>query len=79
MVFFLFHDYSDINECNSNPCENNGNCTDGMNGYSCECVSGFNGSKCEISKEVAISAVSEYSRSKLLYIHEWQKVKTSST
>ena len=34
---------TDINECLSNPCQNNGDCTDGVNGYQCGCVDGFTG------------------------------------
>ena len=37
----------DINECESNPCENGGTCTDMEDGYSCACESGFTGSECE--------------------------------
>ena len=37
----------DINECESNPCENGGTCTDMDYGYRCSCKSGFTGSECE--------------------------------
>ena len=43
-------EFSDINDCDPNPCKNNGTCIDALNGNSCECVAGFNGSDCEISK-----------------------------
>ncbi len=29
----------DINECETNPCLNNGTCTDGFNNYTCSCTS----------------------------------------
>ena len=46
----LFQLFSDIDECISNPCKNNGNCTDGLNGYICKCIAGFSGDNCETSK-----------------------------
>ena len=33
-----------------NPCENGGNCTDGVNEYNCTCVSGYTGTECETGK-----------------------------
>ena len=27
-----------INDCDPNPCENGGSCTDGIDGYSCTCM-----------------------------------------
>ncbi|XP_035671149.1 uncharacterized protein LOC118412408 [Branchiostoma floridae] len=37
-----------INECASNPCQNNGLCVDGANSYGCQCTRGFSGANCEI-------------------------------
>ncbi|XP_020615254.1 fibropellin-3-like [Orbicella faveolata] len=37
----------DINECASNPCLNDGTCTDRVNGFTCSCVPGFSGNRCE--------------------------------
>ena len=41
---------TDIDDCASHPCFNNGSCLDAVNSYSCNCLEGFNGSRCEISK-----------------------------
>ena len=46
----LYFHLTDIDECSSNPCENDGTCTDGVNMYTCSCVAGYNGDNCEISK-----------------------------
>ncbi|KAK3750217.1 hypothetical protein QZH41_015569 [Actinostola sp. cb2023] len=37
----------DIDECDSNPCQNRGTCTDGVNGYTCRCTSSYTGINCE--------------------------------
>jgi len=34
----------EINECDSNPCQNDGTCVDGIGSYSCQCVSSIVGS-----------------------------------
>lgn len=38
---------NDVNECDSNPCGNNGKCTNLINGYTCKCSEGFTGINCE--------------------------------
>ena len=35
--------FSDIDECISNPCKTNAECKDGINSYSCECKEGYSG------------------------------------
>ena len=42
----------DINECASNPCQNEGTCTDGVNSYTCACATGYTDGECETSKYV---------------------------
>ncbi|XP_073249640.1 uncharacterized protein [Porites lutea] len=37
-----------IDVCKSNPCLNNGTCTDRANGFNCSCPAGFAGKRCEI-------------------------------
>ena len=44
------HSFSDIDECNPNPCLNGAICIDGINQYTCQCVPGYTGVNCEISK-----------------------------
>jgi hypothetical protein len=44
---------SDINECSSNPCKNDGACVDLVNGYKCTCVAGYNGDDCDQSKTMS--------------------------
>jgi len=38
-----------INECLTNPCQNQGTCTDVPSGYNCTCVPGFTGKNCEVN------------------------------
>ena len=38
---------SDIDECQSGPCQNEGTCTDQVNSYSCTCVAGYTGDDCK--------------------------------
>ena len=70
LPFILLHIYSfiytylppDINECASNPCKNEGVCSDGIGGFSCECAAGYEGDKCEISTYMlqAMCEISHY-------------------
>ena len=39
----------DIDDCQSEPCQNNGTCHDLVNDYRCDCVAGFNGTNCDNS------------------------------
>ena len=41
--------FQEIDECSSNPCQNNGTCEDLVDNFNCTCVSGFQGRTCEIN------------------------------
>ena len=45
--------WTDINECASNPCQNLGTCTDGINMFTCNCIQGFTGVTCQTSEEIS--------------------------
>ena len=38
---------TDIDECDSCPCEHDGICTDNVNGYNCSCAQGYTGITCD--------------------------------
>jgi hypothetical protein len=45
---------SDINDCEPNPCQNSGMCTDGVDSYTCVCDAGYTGSTCETSRYFSV-------------------------
>ena len=38
----------DIDECASDPCQNDATCVDSVNAYSCNCKDGYTGTLCQI-------------------------------
>ena len=45
---------TEIDECEPNPCEHGGTCTDGVNSYTCECADGYTGVICETGMTIYI-------------------------
>ena len=43
----------DINDCESNPCQNGATCQDELNSYRCICGGGYNGPNCERGETVS--------------------------
>uniref|UniRef100_A0A3Q2PYT7 Sushi, von Willebrand factor type A, EGF and pentraxin domain containing 1 n=1 Tax=Fundulus heteroclitus TaxID=8078 RepID=A0A3Q2PYT7_FUNHE len=46
---------SEVNECVSSPCLNEGRCVDEVNKFSCSCADGFTGSRCELEINECLS------------------------
>ena len=42
--------FADIDDCESNPCQNGATCVDGIDSYTCECANGYSGDNCETGK-----------------------------
>lgn len=63
MIFNTLLPFSDINECDTNPCENGGQCTNSEGSFTCNCAGGWKGPACNQGK------FSEY----ITKIHEHRK------
>ena len=46
--------FTDIDECNSSPCQNNGTCENLVAAFNCKCIPGFIGENCESSELLGI-------------------------
>ena len=42
---------SDINECDANPCENDGSCQNTIGSFICTCAVGYDGDTCQNGKD----------------------------
>ena len=58
----------DYDSCSSNPCRNNGNCTNiESNEYECTCIPGLTGKNCELGKKCG-NEPNEFNLKKLYYL-----------
>jgi hypothetical protein len=51
---------TDIDDCSTNPCGDNGACQDGVATYSCTCTDGYEGDNCETSRDSVRGRVCEF-------------------
>ena len=56
---------SDINECDANPCQNNGTCYNTMGSFTCTCATGYDGDTCQNGKELKLFGISVDFRSRI--------------
>ena len=49
-IIIINHVVVDTDECESNPCQHGGTCSDRVNYYACTCSTGSEGSNCETGK-----------------------------
>ena len=52
IAYYIF--ISDIDDCESNPCQNGATCQDGIGLYSCSCPTGYEGDQCQIGENINI-------------------------
>ncbi|KAI8488027.1 hypothetical protein Bbelb_341450 [Branchiostoma belcheri] len=45
----------EFDDCHSDPCENGGTCTDGLDTYTCECTPGWTGDNCTVDVDECIT------------------------
>ena len=60
--------YLDIDECQSDPCQNSATCNDHINGYTCNCTDGYTGSNCESGNTLLFLIILQWSICFNLYI-----------
>ena len=54
LLLYFASFFPEIDECASNPCMNNGTCTDDVNTFHCACVKGFTGRNCSIGMYLSV-------------------------
>ena len=57
---------TEINECDSEPCVNDGTCIDNIDGFECLCPPGYSGNQCANGKFRALPHVTASSMSSRL-------------
>ena len=65
---------SDINECDPNPCLNNGKCEDGLNEFTCHCLSGYTGPRCELEVDACASSPCQHNGQCINYLGNYKCV-----
>lgn len=69
--------YSDTNECQSNPCRNNGQCVDLVGSFRCDCPPAFRGPRCEtpignwFDLVIVLDVSGSIRRGRLTLVKEW--------
>ncbi|KAJ8036119.1 Fibropellin-1 [Holothuria leucospilota] len=63
---------TDIDECESSPCKNNGGCRDHLNYFTCECVRGTSGDRCQVNIDECASHPCQHGSSCIDEINGYQ-------
>lgn len=50
-IFFFLDSITDVDECLTEPCVNDGMCLNILGSYVCQCKEGFSGPRCEQGEE----------------------------
>ena len=62
---------TEVDECESSPCQNDGTCTDEVNRFTCVCASGFTGTKCAENIDECGSSPCEHDGTCMDHINEF--------
>ena len=76
MLDYYVHYVVDVDECANSPCRNGGNCTDGVNGFTCDCVKGYTGRNCETGRSTDTIVLLNRNEVELTYIMFSTKINT---